>query len=195
MTDTNEKIADFLNIDYIPPANDVKEDFPIITLKDTNDSENNAIVPSNVSIDSDTEFARDALRQLVQGGSGEIPKIFKIAKDENSPRAYEVGTNLLKTVAEIAEKLVGLHKTRKEIDKIAASVVGNSAMTPHVSVDKAVIFSGTTADFLDKYGNAEDDSELLDNSSRDSSIIDVTPEVIVKSDDKLLNRKEKPLDK
>lgn len=176
-TETDQKIAEYLNTDYIPEPSteDSVDSFPIISLP----SQETSLAVANTSannevIDADVEFTREALRQLVQGGTGELPKIFQIASQENSPRAYEVGTNMLKTIAEIAEKLVGIHKTRKEIDKIAIAANGGmpSASHPQVSIDKAIVFSGTTAEYLDKLGNAEDDSELLQNSnSVDSSVV------------------------
>ena len=69
------------------------------------------------SIVNDYKYARENLYGLVERGQDAIEGILDVAKETEHPRAYEVAGQLLKTVADTAEKLLDLQKKIKDLEK------------------------------------------------------------------------------
>jgi hypothetical protein len=55
-----------------------------------------------------------------------LSEILNVAKLSENPRAYEVVATMVKTVAETADSLLQLHKTRKEISVPAGEKSGTN---------------------------------------------------------------------
>ena len=55
--------------------------------------------PAGVSLDADFNYVRDNIKGLIDNGSCAVDEILKVAKAGDSPRAYEVLGQLLKTVS------------------------------------------------------------------------------------------------
>jgi len=69
------------------------------------------------SIVNDYKYARENLYGLVERGQDAIEGILEVAKETEHPRAYEVAGQLLKTVADTAEKLLDLQRKIKDLEK------------------------------------------------------------------------------
>jgi hypothetical protein len=65
----------------------------------------------------DMEYAKKNIKGLIENGNYAIQEIIKIATAGDSPRAYEVIGQLLKTVSDMNKDLLQLHKTVKEVEK------------------------------------------------------------------------------
>mgnify|MGYP006268864565 CR=1 FL=1 len=65
----------------------------------------------------DYEFARSNLYDLINKGSLALEDIIDVAKQSESPRAFEVVTNLLKTMVDANKDLLDLAKKQKELEK------------------------------------------------------------------------------
>jgi hypothetical protein len=63
----------------------------------------------------DYEYARNNLRGLIENGKHAIENIIFLAKEGESPRAYEVVGQLIKTLAETNKDLLDLAKKSKEL--------------------------------------------------------------------------------
>lgn len=74
------------------------------------------------NLDKDFEFAKDNIKMLISSGSEAIEEILKVAKAGDSPRAYEVVSQLLKTVADMNKDLLDLHQKAKNVKKETVSV-------------------------------------------------------------------------
>ena len=79
-------------------------------------------VPSTPDVDAnkakqDMEYAQKNIKGLIENGNYAIQEILKIATAGDSPRAYEVIGQLLKTVSDMNKDLLQLHKTVKEVEK------------------------------------------------------------------------------
>lgn len=85
----------------------------------------------------DYDYARGNLYSLMQKSQEALNGALEIAQESDSPRAYEVAGQLIKNTGEIAEKIMNLQKTLKEIeeDKPTGPTTVNNAL-----------FVGTTAD-------------------------------------------------
>ncbi len=87
--------------------------------------------------DKDYEYTRGNLYSLIEKGQEAIDNIIDLAQQSDSPRAYEVAGQLIKSVGDVTDKLIDLqHKMKKlkEEDIKGPSTVNNS------------VFIGSTAD-------------------------------------------------
>ena len=89
-------------------------------------------------IKQDYETTRAQLHNLVMKGQEAVDGILDVARASDHPRAYEVAGQLIKNVADTADKLIDLQKKMKELDaedkKLGPSTVNNT------------MFIGSTAD-------------------------------------------------
>jgi hypothetical protein len=65
----------------------------------------------------DYEFARSNLYDLINKGSHALEDIIDVAKQSESPRAFEVVTNLLKTMVDANKDLLELAKKQKQLEE------------------------------------------------------------------------------
>ena len=72
----------------------VKEITPVVKKNDTPSDR-----PSDESIDADYEYARENLKLFIEKGKEAMDNIIFLAKEGESPRAYEVVGQLIKTLA------------------------------------------------------------------------------------------------
>jgi len=71
---------------------------------------------------NDYSKVRNNLQDLIDTGKEAIEGILNVALDSDSPRAYEVASQMIKTVAETNKDLMGLHKQMKDINKDETNV-------------------------------------------------------------------------
>lgn len=67
------------------------------------------------NVDDDYEYARKNLRTLIDNGKDVMENLSFLAKEGESPRAYEVIGQLIKTLAETNKDLLDLAKKAKDI--------------------------------------------------------------------------------
>jgi len=103
---------------------------------------------------------RNNLKILIDKGSKAIDGIMHVASEGDSPRAYEVIGQLIKTVAEANKDLIQLHKQIKDI-KAGDTVVNNNAET---KIGNA-IFVGSTAELQKLIKGQVSDIQRLENEN------------------------------
>ena len=69
-------------------------------------------------IERDYEYQRENFYNLVEKGSAAIDGILELAKESEHPRTYEVAGNLIKQVAEVAEKLGDLQEKMRKLKEV-----------------------------------------------------------------------------
>jgi hypothetical protein len=109
------------------------------------------IVEGQVDQEEDYRLARKTFRQLINKGNDAIEGISDLAKESESPRAYEVMATLMKTVAETTKDLYALQKMTKDLkteDKVRPQE------EQRINVEKAV-FVGSTAELLKQVKNGD----------------------------------------
>ena len=77
---------------------------------------NQVVVPPS-TIKNDYDYARDNLYNIIEKGNNALEDIMDIAKQSESARAFEVVTNLIKTMVDANKDLLELAKKKKELDK------------------------------------------------------------------------------
>ena len=77
------------------------------------------IVPSVTNDDSETDFqyARENLYNLIERGQDGLEEMLEIAKSSEHPRAMEVFGQLIGKLTETNKELLNLHKTKKDISQ------------------------------------------------------------------------------
>jgi|TARA_B100000035_G_scaffold311009_1_gene319802 hypothetical protein len=84
----------------------------------------------NKDVQKDYEYTRGNLYSLIEKGQETLNGIMDLADQTQSPRAYEVAGQIIKSVADTTDKLLDLQKKLKDIDeeKKGPTSVTNNAM-------------------------------------------------------------------
>jgi hypothetical protein len=81
-------------------------------------------------IEKDYKYSRSNIYSIIEKGQDAINGALELARETESPRAYEVTGQLIKSVADATEKLLDLQKKLKDIEEVkeikGPSTVNNS---------------------------------------------------------------------
>ena len=89
-------------------------------------------------IKKDYEYTRANLYSLIEKGQEAINGIMELAGESDSPRAYEVAGQLIKSVGDVTDKLIDLQKKLKDVEE-------NTEKTPN-NVTNNAVFVGSTSE-------------------------------------------------
>ena len=128
MIERKDRLAEIFDIEPL-------EHKPIVDVKP------NTIQRIDNDVEADYEYTRSNLYDLIDQGKSAVNGILSVANESQHPRAYEVAATLIKNLGDVSDKLMNLHKMKKDL-------VGQKQET-QITVDKA-IFVGSTADLLKK---------------------------------------------
>ena len=93
--------------------------------------------------DADYQLSRRTFRDLINKGNVAMESLTDLAKESESPRAYEVLATMMKTIADTTKDLYDLQKKTKDLRG------EKKTDGPSVTVEKAV-FVGSPSDLLKK---------------------------------------------
>jgi hypothetical protein len=93
------------------------------------------------SKDDDFDLARNTLRNLINKNDDVMSELINIAKNSEHPRAFEVVGKLVEAQTNIAKELVGLHKTKTDIE-------GKPSEPSKIGTQNNIVFSGSTSDLM-----------------------------------------------
>lgn len=125
------------DIEIIPP----KQPEPIINTPHEDDD-----------IKADYNLSRRTFRDLIQKGNQAMESLTDLAKESESPRAYEVLATMMRTVADTTKDLYDLQKKTKDLRD------DGKKEQPNVTVEKAV-FVGSPTDLLKRIKEEQKSSE------------------------------------
>lgn len=94
-------------------------------------------------IKADYNLSRRTFRDLINKGNQAMESLTDLAKESESPRAYEVLATMMRTVADTTKDLFELQNKNKNLRK------EDNPKQEQITVEKAV-FVGTTAELLQK---------------------------------------------
>ena len=131
MNKTDKKLSELFDVNPIATNVEVVSSTEVMPVK-----------PEDV-VETDTEYARRNIRDLIDKGSVAVDNLLQVSKESEHPRAYEVVAGLMKTMADLNKDLLELQKRKKDLQPQldSASNRGN------ITVEKAV-FVGSTAELL-----------------------------------------------
>ena len=139
----NEKISDVLDTSF-----ETKEDISIQKKKPTE------IQISDVDSEKDYWLVRKNMKELISTGEDAIEGILKVAIEGDSPRAYEVAAQMIKTVAETNKDLIDLHQQMKNINKEETNI--------HSTTNNA-LYIGSTRELQDLINQERSAKKALTN--------------------------------
>jgi hypothetical protein len=131
MNKTDKKLSELFDVDPIATDVEIVSSTEVVPVK------------SEDVVETDTEYARRNIRDLIDKGSVAVDNLLQVSKESEHPRAYEVVAGLMKTMADLNKDLLELQKRKKDLQPQldSASNRGN------ITVEKAV-FVGSTAELL-----------------------------------------------
>jgi len=111
-----------------------------------------AIIPQEVSnkLENDFEAARKSFKNLLEQGQDALAEIIHIAGETNTPRAYEVAFQGMKNIGELGEKLIDIHKKRKDAEY--EHTVGEGINIENMNT----VFIGSLADLQKRLGDSRE---------------------------------------
>lgn len=131
---SNDKIAQSLGMD------------PLV------DKPNKVIIPpKKLPENNDYEYARQNMYNIIERGSDALEDMLEIAKQSESARAFEVVTNLIKTLAETNKDLLDLAKKQKELTKEEEG--------PQKTVTNNNLFVGSSTELLKMIKQSSESAE------------------------------------
>ena len=84
-------------------------------------SKKQVVIPrpkENDDVDADYQYQRENFYALIERGQDAVEGILELAQESDHPRAYEVAGNLIKSVADVTEKLVDLKTKMKKLKEV-----------------------------------------------------------------------------
>ena len=98
------------------------------------DESDDLVVSDQSDRQKDYEYARANLYSLMERGQEAVAGAIELAQEGDSARSYEVAINGVKSMAEVAEKLLDLQKKVKDLDEINVSNTQNNVTNNSVFV-------------------------------------------------------------
>lgn len=126
-------------LDILTPATDMISE--LLPIESTPAPDNLTRVEESNDIDEDYEYARRNLKGLIENGKIAMENIIFLAKEGESPRAYEVVGQLIKTLADTNKDLLELGKKARE-----AKGTDKSSTQAPVQQNVNAVFVGSTAE-------------------------------------------------
>ncbi|MFZ9740292.1 MAG: terminase small subunit [Candidatus Nanopelagicaceae bacterium] len=94
------------------------------------DVDNSTTIDIKKDVEKDYKYSRSNIYSIIEKGQDAINGALELARETESPRAYEVTGQLIKNVADATEKLLDLQKKLKDIEEVkeikGPSTVNNS---------------------------------------------------------------------
>jgi len=131
MNKTNKKLSELFDVDPIATNVEIVSSTEVVPVK------------SEDVVETDTEYARRNIRDLIDKGSVAVDNLLQVSKESEHPRAYEVVAGLMKTMADLNKDLLELQKRKKDLQP----QLDNVSNRGNITVEKAV-FVGSTAELL-----------------------------------------------
>lgn len=128
MSKVDDNLSDILNIEPVK-----KTSQEVVSIEPIN-----PIIESKTDTQTDYELTRKTIRNLVLKGEEALDELLFVAKQSESPRAYEVVAGMIKNISEVTKELIDLQKKMKDLNE------ENPKSSSGVNVQNAVFVGSTT---------------------------------------------------
>ena len=117
------------------------------------------------AVDSEKDYwlVRKNMKELISTGEEAIEGILKVATEGDSPRAYEVAAQMIKTVAEANKDLMDLHKKMKDINKEETNINNTT---------NNALYIGSTSELQDLINQSRSAKKALSNDVIDAEVVE-----------------------
>ena len=157
----NEKISDALEVNFEEEVQPINVSPP--NTKEITVPKEEMLALREKHANKDYSDARESLKDLIDVGRDAVDGILKVASEGDHPRAYEVASQMLKTVAEMNKDLIGLHKQMKELRKEETNI-------NHTTNNS--IYVGSTSDLQDLINEARSAKKALNTDIIDAEVVE-----------------------
>ena len=157
----DEKLSDALQIEFEPTQ---KVETSIVQKA----SSNLPITKEKMDKDLESDYnqVRGNLKNLISTGKDAIDGILNVAVESDAPRAYEVASQMIKTVAEMNKDLLELHQKMKHITKEEIEINSTTNQS---------IYVGSTRDLQDLINESRSAKKALETYD---DVIDAEIEIV-----------------
>ena len=141
MNDLHNGLRDALNL----PEVQKKESLPAVVEEKKGDP-----------LEVDYDEARKNIKDVIGKGKDALEGLLLLARSTDSPRAYEVVGQLIKTISDVSKDLIDLQKRVKDIrgEALAPSTIVNNAVFIGSTAELQAIINGRKDDVIN--GEATD---------------------------------------
>ena len=122
-----DKINEALDTSIESSITEIQKDAVSIPKQETDD------------VTKDYEYTRGNLYSLIEKGQEALNGIMELAAESDSPRAYEVAGQILKSVGDNTDKLLDLQKKLKQLEEDSGKSTGGN-------VTNNAVFVGSTTE-------------------------------------------------
>ena len=95
---------------------DIADDIIDVEEPKTEMQKSPAVEITTTDLTSDYDFSRDQYHTIIEKGNQALESLLDIAKEGEQPRAFEVATQLMNSLAATTKELLILQKTKKEVE-------------------------------------------------------------------------------
>ena len=136
MNDLHNGLRDALNL----PEVQNKESLPAVVEEKKGDP-----------LEVDYDEARKNIKDVIGKGKDALEGLLLLAQSTDSPRAYEVVGQLIKTISDVSKDLIDLQKRVKDIrgEALAPSTIVNNAVFIGSTAELQAIINGRKDDVID----------------------------------------------
>jgi hypothetical protein len=141
---SNEKISKALQIKFDPSTPEEPKKELVKKIE----------VEKKEILTQDFDHARENLKELIQNSKVAMDGIMKVAVETESPRAFEVASLMIKTLADLNKDLMVLHEKSASVKKEKVTNITNNS-----------IYVGSTTDLqniINKERSTRKDENLID---------------------------------
>lgn len=97
------------------------------------------------SLENDFNLSRDTIKHVLDDAENVIEAVKELAMQSDSPRAFEVLANMIKTYADVSKDLVDIHEKRMKLEE---KQNGGSGPEVQNNTQNNIVFSGNSEDLF-----------------------------------------------
>ncbi len=101
-----------------------------------------AVISTGDDIEDDYQIARKKLNDLIDKGQQALDGMLNVALASDSPRAYEVVGQLIKTTGDAAQDLLKLQQAKKKLKE------EDKPKSQNIDTQNNIVFAGSTQELL-----------------------------------------------
>jgi len=115
------------------------------------------------NVDNDFEYSRRTYYDLIEKGNNALEEMMEVAKALEHPRAFEVVSGMIKNISDVNDRLMDLHKKKKEYNSKGAQKAVEGGTTNNN------LFLGSTTDLQRMLHDAAKANDIIDVVKIDSN--------------------------